>query len=109
VVIGTLFFHHFSNESLSCFFRQLQSQTRIGFIINDIHRHWLAYYSIKFLTGWLSKSAMVKFDAPLSVLRAFRKKELIEILERAGITRYKIRWMWAFRWQVIVYSHEELA
>lgn len=109
VVIGTLFFHHFSSESLSVFFRQLQSQTRIGFIINDIHRHWLAFYSIKFLTGWLSKSSMVKFDAPLSVLRAFRKKELVEILERAGITRYRIRWMWAFRWQVIVYSNEELA
>jgi hypothetical protein len=45
---------------------------------------------------------MVKFDAPLSVLRAFRKKELTAIFEKAGITNYKMRWMWAFRWQVIV-------
>jgi 2-polyprenyl-3-methyl-5-hydroxy-6-metoxy-1,4-benzoquinol methylase len=104
VVTGTLFFHHFSNDQLVSFFRQLKSQCRLGFIINDIHRHWLAYHSIRFLTRILSRSAMVKFDAPLSVLRAFRKKELIEILQSAGITNYSIRWMWAFRWQVIVYS-----
>jgi 2-polyprenyl-3-methyl-5-hydroxy-6-metoxy-1,4-benzoquinol methylase len=104
VVIGTLFYHHFPDETLSDFFRQLRTQSRMGFIINDIHRHWFAYYSIKWITGIFSKSAMVRFDAPLSVLRAFTKKELIEILTLAGIRNYEIRWKWAFRWQVIVLS-----
>lgn len=104
IVTGTLFFHHFTNEQLTEFFRQLKSQTRIGFVINDIHRHWFAYHSIKWLTQFLSKSPMVQNDAPLSVLRAFRKQELIDILKDAGVTSYSIRWMWAFRWQVIVYS-----
>jgi hypothetical protein len=76
----------------------------VGFIINDIHRHWLAYYSIKLLTRIFSRSMMVRFDAPLSVLRAFRKKELEVILRNAGISNFKIKWMWAFRWQVIVYA-----
>jgi 2-polyprenyl-3-methyl-5-hydroxy-6-metoxy-1,4-benzoquinol methylase len=102
IVIGTLFYHHFTHAELVSFFRQLSKQARIGFIINDIHRHWLAYYSIRFLTRLFSKSSMVKFDAPLSVLRAFRKHELIKILHDAGLTNFKIRWMWAFRWQVIV-------
>jgi 2-polyprenyl-3-methyl-5-hydroxy-6-metoxy-1,4-benzoquinol methylase len=104
VVIGTLFYHHFANETLSDFFRQLYSQASIGFIVNDIHRHRFAYYSIKWITGIFSKSTMVKFDAPLSVLRAFTKKELVEILTLAGIRNYQIRWKWAFRWQVIVYT-----
>lgn len=104
IVTGTLFFHHFTNEQLADFFRQLKSQTRIGFVINDIHRHWFAYHSIKWLTQFFSKSPMVQNDAPLSVLRAFSKNELITILKNAGITTYSIRWMWAFRWQVIVYS-----
>ena len=86
VVIGTLFFHHFTDEQLVAFFRLLKQQVTIGFVINDIHRHGFAYYSIKWLTRLLSRSAMVKFDAPLSVLRAFRKKELILILQSAGIT-----------------------
>jgi 2-polyprenyl-3-methyl-5-hydroxy-6-metoxy-1,4-benzoquinol methylase len=102
IVIGTLFFHHFSQEQLIAFFRQLKSQVKVGIIINDIHRNWFSYYSIKWLTRLFSKSAMVKFDAPLSVLRAFKKRELIEILQEAGLTNYSIKWMWAFRWQVVV-------
>jgi 2-polyprenyl-3-methyl-5-hydroxy-6-metoxy-1,4-benzoquinol methylase len=104
VVTGTLFFHHFTNEQLVDFFRQLKTQARFGFVINDIHRHWFAYHSIKWLTQFFSKSPMVQNDAPLSVLRAFKKEELIQIMNDAGIKTYSIRWMWAFRWQVIVYN-----
>jgi 2-polyprenyl-3-methyl-5-hydroxy-6-metoxy-1,4-benzoquinol methylase len=104
IVTGTLFFHHFTNEQLVSFFNQLKTQVRVGFVINDIHRHWFAYHSIKWLTRLFSKSPMVQHDGPLSVLRAFSKSELVEIMKRAGIERYSIRWMWAFRWQVIVYA-----
>jgi hypothetical protein len=45
---------------------------------------------------------MVKYDAPLSVMRAFRKDELEEIMRGAGIENYSLRWMWAFRWQVVI-------
>jgi hypothetical protein len=44
----------------------------------------------------------VKNDAPLSVLRGFKKKELEEVLKKAGITDYSIHWKWAFRWLIIV-------
>lgn len=102
IVTGTLFFHHFSNVELINFFKRLKSNVNVGIVINDIHRHWFAYYSIKWLTRLLSNSSMVIHDAPVSVLRAFKKKELIEILNEAGIRNYKIRWMWAFRWQVVI-------
>ena len=101
IVIGTLFYHHFSSDQLVHFFRKLKQQVAIGFIINDIHRHWLAYYSIKWLTQAFSKSAMVKYDAPLSVLRAFKRRELRKILDATAIENFTIRWKWAFRWQVI--------
>ncbi|SKC75222.1 methyltransferase domain-containing protein [Ohtaekwangia koreensis] len=105
VVIGTLFYHHFSNHQLSTFFSQLKKQVDVGFIINDIHRHSLAYHSIRFLTQLFSKSAMVKYDAPLSVLRAFTKTELTDIMREATITDFVIYWKWAFRWQVIAKLH----
>jgi len=107
IVLGTLFYHHFSNQQLFSFFHQLNDQVRIGHMINDIHRHSLAYHSIKFLTTYFSRSSMVKFDAPLSVLRAFKRKELVEILRNAGLKSFTIRWKWAFRWQVLVYSPME--
>lgn len=102
VVTATLFFHHFTSEQLIDFFRRLKDQVSGGLVINDIHRHWFAYHAIKYLTGMFSKSPMVKNDAPLSVLRAFKKSELVEILQRAGLAHYRIRWCWAFRWQVVV-------
>jgi 2-polyprenyl-3-methyl-5-hydroxy-6-metoxy-1,4-benzoquinol methylase len=102
IITGTLFFHHFTDEQLTQFFRQLKEKVRIGIVINDIHRHWFAYYSIKWLTGLFSKSQMVKNDAPVSVMRAFSKTDLQRILENAGINKYSLRWMWAFRWQVVI-------
>ena len=73
-----------------------------GFFIADLHRHPLAYYSIKLLTGLFSKSYLVKNDAPLSVLRGFSRKEWEALLAQPGIKNYSIRWKWAFRWLIIV-------
>lgn len=107
IVIGTLFFHHFSNQQLSNFFIQLGKQTTMGIIVNDIHRHPLAYFSIKLLTGLFSKSAMVKYDAPLSVLRSFTKTDWIVIFKDAGLP-YSLKWKWAFRWQLIINKGENI-
>jgi 2-polyprenyl-3-methyl-5-hydroxy-6-metoxy-1,4-benzoquinol methylase len=98
IVTGTLFYHHFTSEQLTAFFSQLRRQVRIGFVFNDIHRHWLAYHSIHLLTRIFSKSSMVQYDAPLSVLRAFRKAELQAIFRHADVP-VTLRWKWAFRWQ----------
>lgn len=102
VVTGTLFFHHFTSQQLVAFFNTLKDQVSTGLIINDIHRHWFAYYAIKWLTKIFSRSPMVRHDGPLSVLRAFKRNDIVEILEKAGIRNYRIKWCWAFRWQVIV-------
>jgi 2-polyprenyl-3-methyl-5-hydroxy-6-metoxy-1,4-benzoquinol methylase len=102
IVVATLFTHHFSREQLIDLFRTLKRQTTTGFVVNDIHRHFLAYHSIRLLTKLFSRSAMVRYDAPLSVRRAFRRAELEDILSAAGINRYTLRWKWAFRWQLIV-------
>lgn len=97
----TLFTHHFTSEELVQIFSNLRNKTNLGFVINDLHRHSLAYYSIKWLTGLFSKSKMVKNDAPLSVLRSFKRDDWELILQASGIKKFKISWHWAFRWQVI--------
>lgn len=102
IVFATLFFHHFSRNQLISLFTHLNRTTRCGIVINDLHRHPLAYYSIKFLTKTFSKSPMVVNDAPLSVQRGFTRSELEEILMSAGITTYSLKWKWAFRWQLVI-------
>ncbi|WP_205500162.1 methyltransferase domain-containing protein [Rufibacter psychrotolerans] len=101
VVICSLFVHHFTDEALAALLAQLQRQVRVAVLINDIHRHPLAYYSIKSLTRIFSRSYLVKNDAPLSVLRSFTAPDWKRILAQAGVARYRLKWRWAFRWQVI--------
>lgn len=102
IIVGSLFCHHFTDEQLIRMFRQLYNQAGVAVIINDLHRHWFAYYSIKFITAVFSGSRLVKNDAPLSVSRAFREDELVNLIKQAGIDTYTLRWMWAFRWQLVL-------
>ena len=101
VICCTLFTHHFTDEQLINIFHQFKAQAEIGVVINDLHRHWFAYYAIKWLTRAFSKSYMVRYDAPLSVARSFRKADFYNIMKKAGISSHSLRWMWAFRWQLI--------
>ena len=104
ILTCSLFCHHFTDEELVGLLRQWQRQAHVAVVINDLHRHWLAYHSIKWLTRLLGGSYLVRHDAPLSVARAFRRKDWVELLARAGIEQYELRWRWAFRWQVVIFG-----
>jgi 2-polyprenyl-3-methyl-5-hydroxy-6-metoxy-1,4-benzoquinol methylase len=101
IIFSSLFCHHFPDEELVNMFRWMWDRCDKGFFINDLHRHPVAYYSIRWLTRLFSRSYLVKHDAPLSVARAFRKKELQALLQKAGIGNYSVRWKWAFRYLVV--------
>lgn len=102
IIFNSLFCHHFRDEDLVKMLQWMYKNATIGFVIADLHRHPLAYYSIKWLTALFSKSYLVKNDAPLSVLRGFTRQEWEILLQKAGITKYKIKWKWAFRWLILV-------
>ncbi len=103
VVVTSLFCHHLSNEELFGLFSWCNSQAKVGFIMNDLHRHPLAYYSISWLTQLFSKSYLVKNDARLSVLRGFNRKELLTIITQLSIpsAAFTLKWVWAFRWLLV--------
>lgn len=98
IIFSSLFCHHFTEQELVFMLQWMQQNSRIGFFINDLHRHWMAYYSIKLLTKVFSKSYLVKNDAPLSVQRGLTRKEWNNIFERACIRNFNCKWRWAFRW-----------
>jgi len=104
IISCSLFCHHFEDDELVSLLVQLKKQARLAVVINDLHRHWLAYYSITLLSKLFSKSYMFKYDSRLSVLKAFKKKELVVILEKAGYSRFTIKWEWAFRFKIIAWS-----
>ena len=101
VIHCCLFLHHFSKEELILLFRHFKKSSKIGVIVNDLHRHPVAYWSIRLLTSLFSRSSMVRNDAAVSVARGFRRSDLKEILKEAGITNYSLSWKWAFRWKLV--------
>lgn len=102
IIFSSLFCHHFTNEQMVDMLKWLSANSNQGFFINDLHRHWLAFYLIKYITKWFSKSYLVKHDASLSVARGFKKKDWKKLLQEAGIKNYDIKWKWAFRWLVTI-------
>lgn len=106
IIHASLFCHHLSEEELISLV-QFAGQMGAVLIINDLNRHPLAYYSIKWLTALFSDSYLVKNDAPLSVLRGFTLSEWQEILSKAGAKNFRIKWKWAFRHQIIVWPDGE--
>lgn len=101
IIFTSLFCHHFTDEQLVFMLDWLRRNSRCGFFINDLHRHWLAFYLIKYITRFFSKSHLVKHDASLSVARSFRRGEWNRLFAAAGISSFSVRWRWAFRWLVI--------
>jgi 2-polyprenyl-3-methyl-5-hydroxy-6-metoxy-1,4-benzoquinol methylase len=106
IIFSSLFCHHFTNELLVNQLQWMKQNSRSGFFINDLHRHWLAYESIRLLTKLFSGSYLVKNDAPLSVARGFLKSEWVALFRKAGIRNFRIWWKWAFRY-LIIYQHDQ--
>lgn len=106
IIFSSLFCHHFSDREMVKQLQWMKANARVGFFINDLHRHKLAYYSIKVLTALFSNSYLVKHDAPLSVARGFTKDEWLQFFNIAGISNFSIEWKWAFRWLVVFRNTE---
>ena len=96
VVLCTLFLHHFKNNEIIPFLKSTVQKASIGVIVNDLHRHKLAYYLFKMI-GLFIKNKMVREDGLTSVLRAFKRNELETILTKTGVN-FSIQWKWAFRY-----------
>lgn len=99
VILSALFCHHLSPAQLQHFLTWLPRMARHGFVINDLHRHVLAYYAIDLLSRWPGSSTLLKNDARLSVWRGARRQEWVQALKQAQL-QADVRWAWAFRWVI---------
>lgn len=104
IIFSSLFCHHLSDDQLVHMLQWSVRNSRLGFFINDLHRHWLAYYLIRYLTKFFSRSYLVKNDACISVSRGFRKADWKRLFETASVPDFEIKWKWAFRWLVTATS-----
>jgi len=98
VAHAALFLHHFHGGQARALLREMARVSRLGVVVNDLHRHPLAYAGIWALSRAAGCSPMVQHDGPLSVRRGFRASDLRILAADVSLPTPTVRWHWAFRW-----------
>lgn len=102
IILCTLTLHHFKNEQIDYLLKLFYKQSKIGIVINDLHRNIIAYRAFQLICFIFRLNRMSKEDGLVSILRGFKKQELIDFSEKNELKNYRIHWKWAFRYQWII-------
>jgi 2-polyprenyl-3-methyl-5-hydroxy-6-metoxy-1,4-benzoquinol methylase len=96
-VISSLVTHHMTETELFDFLHFMEREARLGWFVNDLHRHGFAYTTWPLLSGAMRWHPIVRADGHTSIARSFRPAEWHERLDRAGIAEAKVRRWLPFR------------
>ncbi len=102
IVLCTLTLHHFKKNEIIELLNIFNANSSIGIVINDLQRSAIAYRLFQGLSFIFRLNNMTKQDGLTSILRGFKKQELIDFSEKLKLKKYKIHWKWAFRYQWII-------
>lgn len=106
LITANLVCHHMKDQEIVLFLREVDRSARKAVLINDLHRHVIAYFSYFALAPLLFRDRMIWEDGRLSIRRSFTRSDWIGYLAQAGIppSRYQLRWHWPFRWTLLIQS-----
>ena len=104
IILCTLTLHHFKNKQIDYLTQLFTKQSRIGVVINDLHRSAIAYRLFQLICFVFGLNRMSKEDGLVSILRGFKKSELVEFSKKINVSKQIIQWKWAFRYQWIIFK-----
>ena len=96
-VISSLVAHHMSHDQLIAFLRFMDREARVGWFVNDLHRHAFAHASFPLLASVMGWHRIVRLDGATSIARSFRPREWAPILAEAGVEDARVRRRFPFR------------
>ena len=96
-VISSLVAHHMTREQLVRFLAFMEREARLGWFVNDLHRHGFAYRGFPLLARTMGWHPIVREDGQTSIARAYRPHEWAPLLEDAGVAQARIRRTFPFR------------
>lgn len=97
IIVSSLVAHHMTPEQLIAFIRFMDAEAKIGWFINDLHRHGFAYLGYPLLATIMGWHPIVRHDGQLSIARSYRPQEWPAILAEAGINGATVRRRFPFR------------
>ena len=86
VVLVSQLAHHLHAESVICLFQCCNRLARRAVIVSDLRRHPLATASFRFGGRLLGFDPVTLSDGVTSIRRGFSRRELLDLMDRAGIT-----------------------
>lgn len=104
VILCTLTLHHFKDEELIVLMQGFKSQAGMGIVVNDLHRSTIAYYLFMAICFIFRLNKMSRDDGLVSILRGFKKWDLLKYSQQLNFKKYTLRWKWAFRYQWIIHT-----
>jgi 2-polyprenyl-3-methyl-5-hydroxy-6-metoxy-1,4-benzoquinol methylase len=102
ILLCTLTLHHFKTGEILQLMNTFRSNAATGIVVNDLQRSGLAYRLFQLAGVLLSLGRISREDGLTSILRGFKRKEILELSEKLNIVHYTLRWKWAFRYQWII-------
>lgn len=107
ILLCTLTMHHFTNAEIIVFLNKFVSISRLGIVINDLHRSKLACFLFKIFRIFFLKTHMAKIDGLISIKRGFLKSELEDFAKKIPNVIHRIRWKWAFRYVWVLETNRQ--
>jgi hypothetical protein len=86
-----------SHDELVAFLRFMNTNARVGWFINDLHRHSFAYLGFPLLARLIGAHPIVRHDGQLSIARSYRPDEWPALLTEAGVAGAQVRRIFPFR------------
>lgn len=102
ITLFTLTLHHFKNKEIIKLLTLFNLNSRLGIVVNDLQRSAIAYRLFQLLCLVFKLGGMPYEDGLTSILRGFKKQELVQFSKALNFSNYKIQWKWAFRYQWII-------
>ncbi|SFK97701.1 2-polyprenyl-3-methyl-5-hydroxy-6-metoxy-1,4-benzoquinol methylase [Paenibacillus sp. 1_12] len=102
IITGTQFVHHFAANELPRVVDRMLKASRLGVVINDIHRHWIPWAAVWLATRVLSKNRYILNDGPLSVAKGFRSADWQHLGKALNTPEMFYAWRPLFRYVVVL-------
>jgi ubiquinone/menaquinone biosynthesis C-methylase UbiE len=84
-VFCSLFTHHLLDEQVVQVLGEMSRVAKRRIFVIDLHRHPVAYFLYTTVGKLILHNRLVRHDGALSILRGFKRDELLALAQRAGL------------------------
>lgn len=102
IILCTLTLHHFRDEQIINLLKSFYRQANIGIVINDLQRSKIAYRLFQAFCVVFINNEIAREDGLTSILRGFKRDDILTYSQELPPAEHFISWKWAFRYLWVI-------